>query len=71
MGLLPEPEGTVQRLTILFALLDYLNTRADELPEPVLDCLAECNTVAIVTIRGRIVSIDVGGLPWTSSERRH
>jgi hypothetical protein len=45
VGLLPEPVGTVQRLTILFAVLDYLNTRADELPEPVLDCLAECNTV--------------------------
>jgi hypothetical protein len=70
-GPLPEPEGTIQRRAILFAVLDFVNARADDLPEPALDCLAKHNSIAIATIRGGKAWIEVGGLPWARGEHRH
>jgi hypothetical protein len=65
-GPVSGPDGAAQRMAFLWAVLHSMNKHADVLPGPVLECLAEHNIIATVTIRDRAASIEVEGLPWKS-----
>ena len=59
------PGGEPQRMVILCAILRLAEEHADKLPAPVLDCLAEQDITANVTIRGTELSMVIAGRSWT------
>jgi hypothetical protein len=60
-GPIPGPGGETQRMVILCAILSFVDECADELPAPVLDCLAKQNIIATVAIRGKKLSVEIAG----------
>jgi hypothetical protein len=64
-GPIAGPNGEPQRMVILCAILRLAEEHADKLPAPVLDCLAEQNITANVTIRGTELSMVIAGRSGT------
>jgi hypothetical protein len=64
-GPIAGPGGETQRMVILCAILRFADERGDELPAPVLDCLAEQDIVATVAISGKKLSMVIAGRSWT------
>jgi hypothetical protein len=60
-GPITGPGGETQRIVILCAILRLAEDHAGKLPSPVLDCLADQDIIAHVTIRGTELSVVIAG----------